>query len=106
MRMLLDMKNRRKPRKSQLFCSFGGHPWTFPEGIGKRGLVPAEGFEPPTYGLQNRCTTTVLSRLRSCGPIIADPTSQYLRPSSLGRPARHSHQQVIQRDDTRPGDCK
>ena len=26
-------------------------------------LVPAEGFEPPTYGLQNRCTTTVLSRL-------------------------------------------
>jgi hypothetical protein len=24
--------------------------------------VPAEGFEPPTYGLQNRCTTTVLSR--------------------------------------------
>jgi hypothetical protein len=26
-----------------------------------RGL-PAEGFEPPTYGLQNRCTTTVLSR--------------------------------------------
>jgi hypothetical protein len=25
-------------------------------------LVPAEGFEPPTYGLQNRCTTTVLSR--------------------------------------------
>jgi hypothetical protein len=26
------------------------------------GLVPAEGFEPPTYGLQNRCTTTVLSR--------------------------------------------
>jgi hypothetical protein len=27
----------------------------------KLGL-PAEGFEPPTYGLQNRCTTTVLSR--------------------------------------------
>jgi hypothetical protein len=25
-------------------------------------LVPAEGFEPPTFGLQNRCTTTVLSR--------------------------------------------
>jgi hypothetical protein len=25
-------------------------------------MVPAEGFEPPTYGLQNRCTTTVLSR--------------------------------------------
>ncbi len=27
-----------------------------------RRMVPAEGFEPPTYGLQNRCTTTVLSR--------------------------------------------
>jgi hypothetical protein len=25
-------------------------------------LVPAEGFEPPTFGLQNRCTTPVLSR--------------------------------------------
>jgi hypothetical protein len=28
-------------------------------------LVPAEGFEPPTYGLQNRCTTTVLSRRKT-----------------------------------------
>ena len=28
----------------------------------KEGNLPAEGFEPPTYGLQNRCTTTVLSR--------------------------------------------
>src|SRR5580704_429577 len=27
----------------------------------ERGL-PAERLEPPTYGLQNRCTTTVLSR--------------------------------------------
>src|SRR5258706_15619028 len=27
-------------------------------------MVPAEGFEPPTFGLQNRCTTTVLSRLK------------------------------------------
>src|ERR1700722_8990983 len=24
--------------------------------------LPAEGFEPPTFGLQNRCTTTVLTR--------------------------------------------
>ena len=31
-------------------------------GTDGHGLVPAEGFEPPTYGLQNRCTTTVLSR--------------------------------------------
>ena len=27
-------------------------------------LVPGEGFEPPTFGLQNRCTTTVLTRPR------------------------------------------
>ncbi len=26
-------------------------------------MVPGEGFEPPTFGLQNRCTTTVLTRL-------------------------------------------
>src|ERR1700681_3219377 len=25
-------------------------------------MVPPAGFEPATYGLQNRCTTTVLSR--------------------------------------------
>jgi hypothetical protein len=25
-------------------------------------LMPGEGFEPPTFGLQNRCTTTVLTR--------------------------------------------
>lgn len=25
-------------------------------------MVPAEGIEPPTFGLQNRCTTAVLSR--------------------------------------------
>ena len=26
-------------------------------------VVPGEGFEPPTFGLQNRCTATVLTRL-------------------------------------------
>ena len=46
-------------------CDYGfslrsGRLWTFLEAL----LVPAEGFEPPTYGLQNRCTTTVLSRRR------------------------------------------
>lgn len=25
-------------------------------------VVPAEGIEPPTFGLQNRCTTAVLHR--------------------------------------------
>jgi hypothetical protein len=26
-------------------------------------MVPGEGLEPPTFGLQNRCTTAVLTRL-------------------------------------------
>ena len=30
-------------------------------GSRRKGL-PGEGFEPPTFGLQNRCTTTVLTR--------------------------------------------
>ncbi len=29
---------------------------------GMRGGMPGEGFEPPTFGLQNRCTTAVLTR--------------------------------------------
>ena len=29
-------------------------------------FLPAEGFEPPTNGLQNRCSTTELSRHRAC----------------------------------------
>src|SRR5271168_3271877 len=33
--------------------------------------LPAEGFEPPTYGLQNRCTTTVLSRHFKSRDILA-----------------------------------
>jgi hypothetical protein len=28
-------------------------------------LVPAEGIEPPTFGLQNRCSTAELSRRNS-----------------------------------------
>jgi hypothetical protein len=34
----------------------------FWKSVSQGTMVPAEGFEPPTYGLQNRCTTTVLSR--------------------------------------------
>src|SRR5215475_11362863 len=29
-------------------------------------LVPADGIEPPTFGLQNRCSTAELSRLKPC----------------------------------------
>jgi hypothetical protein len=41
---------------SRLALDFGECP------SGVWGDLPAEGFEPPTYGLQNRCTTAVLSR--------------------------------------------
>ncbi len=38
-------------------------------------MVPGEGFEPPTFGLQNRCTATVLTRqsqiLSGDHPVIA-----------------------------------
>ncbi len=34
----------------------------YKEWRGKVDLVPAEGIEPPTFGLQNRCTTAVLRR--------------------------------------------
>lgn len=29
--------------------------------------MPAEGIEPPTFGLQNRCSTAELSRLQDQG---------------------------------------
>jgi hypothetical protein len=37
-------------------------------------MVPAEGIEPPTFGLQNRCSTAELSRLeeaRRAGACLA-----------------------------------
>jgi hypothetical protein len=37
--------------------------------VGERGrdsLVPAERIELPTFGLQNRCSTAELSRLKPC----------------------------------------
>src|SRR5712675_1386263 len=49
------------------------------------GGLPAEGFEPPTYGLQNRCTTTVLSRHGS-GDIITASAAEEL-PKSIANPA-------------------
>jgi hypothetical protein len=42
-----------------------------PEGAA-RGMVPGEGFEPPTFGLQNRCTAAVLTR-RTINFVIARP---------------------------------
>ena len=30
--------------------------------VSKKGMVPDEGIEPPTFGLQNRCSTAELIR--------------------------------------------
>jgi hypothetical protein len=46
------------------------------------GLVPGEGFEPPTFGLQNRCTTTVLTRQ------VIDSTYLYTRARTEARAPR------------------
>jgi hypothetical protein len=78
-----------------------GSPW-------KWGLVPAEGFEPPTYGLQNRCTTTVLSRqimtygaLISCHSVRESPPLPFILPKAGCRSAYHPskervHEQVTE----------
>lgn len=57
-------------------------------------IVPTEGFEPPTFGLQNRCTTTVLSRHYWFGLQESDlskrgqnPLSSQRRPSDIVDPA-------------------
>ena len=34
--------------------------------IAEKELVPDEGIEPPTFGLQNRCSTAELIRLPVC----------------------------------------
>lgn len=50
-------------------------------------MVPAEGFEPPASGLQNRCSTPELrrqpERMRNESP-NASPTSVQMAASMLG----------------------
>ena len=65
----------RKPAPMAGVLLFGGFPVAFSGKIPARQirgrsiilnyisyLVPAEGIEPPTFGLQNRCSTAELSR--------------------------------------------
>ena len=43
----------------------------------RRGkLVPVEGIEPPTFGLQNRCTTAVLNRHEGRIIVLERPASK------------------------------
>src|ERR1700733_9756698 len=45
--------------------------------------MPAVGLEPTTYGLQNRCTTAVLSRLR---PTIYPTALEIVPPKDIRVP--------------------
>ena len=50
-------------------------------------MVPAEGIEPPTFGLQNRCSTAELSRLNSfLSGICTNPQIEHFSNSALTWP--------------------
>ena len=54
-------------------------------GCSFRELEPAEGFEPPTSGLQNRCATTTLYRpKRKTGRLYHIPEGVSRRENALG----------------------
>lgn len=42
-------------------------------------MVPAEGFEPPTNGLQNRCSTPELSRPADVAAEMGVPSARNIR---------------------------
>jgi hypothetical protein len=58
-------------------------PETIVRGEVSERLMPGEGIEPPTFGLQNRCTTAVLTRLARLIP-RGDGRVHRARPSGLG----------------------
>ena len=65
-------------------------------------MVPDAGFEPATFGLQNRCTTTVLIRrgpshsinTNSFHPLIPINTPVYMRPPTY--PAHSANGAIAQ----------
>jgi hypothetical protein len=50
-------------------------------------LVPAEGIEPPTFGLQNRCSTAELSRREAVNSRVALGVQGFGRPFDRVRAA-------------------
>src|SRR5262245_26813214 len=65
-------------------------------------MVPAEGFEPPTFGLQNRCTTTVLSRqrqMRSAGSVL--PLGSVVSDNKSRIPKQHRKPRGLTGTDAR-----
>ena len=58
-----------RPRLAGTITGHGGCGQAEPgrminRGMAHEAMVPAEGIEPPTFGLQNRCSTAELSRLQ------------------------------------------
>src|ERR1700748_3320752 len=52
-----------------------------------RMMVPDEGIEPPTFGLQNRCSTAELIRQRVARSVIAEAHAGGNCAPAGGRPA-------------------
>ena len=51
-------------------------------------MVPGEGLEPPTFGLQNRCTTTVLTRRGGLVSEFCGLCQSLLSGAGLGHPTK------------------
>ena len=50
-------------------------------------MVPGEGLEPPTFGLQNRCTATVLTRqVDYAATVVEFDSVGYTTPESTSIP--------------------
>jgi hypothetical protein len=86
MRTYVDINNRRKSRKSQRFRSFGRRCWTFSEGVGKWGLVPAEGLLGAARLAARFARAAVATRRRSTWPDgqVVEPVFFYVGGSIDG----------------------
>jgi hypothetical protein len=72
-------------------------------------LVPVEGIEPPTFGLQNHCSTAELNRLSVSGPQQPVPIRSPDELVAIHPPlvsARGAHRQALSWFDTKTGPVK
>src|SRR5438045_4549111 len=63
---------------------FRSSPMTISRALARRLLEPMAGFEPATYGLRNRCSTTELHRQVRMSGTCVDRKSTRLNSSHLG----------------------
>ena len=59
-----DLDSESERRLSAHIAAEYGHECVFITGYPASGMVPVERIELPTFGLQNRCSTAELNRLR------------------------------------------